>query len=159
MSNYILRSDLVQGSDAWHEWRKGKMSASKIAAVMGKSPYTTRLQEWEATKFGVVKEKTAAMQRGNDLEDPARRALIASLGDLYQFEPICVESTMYPWMIASLDGFFIDSQDKVWACEIKCPGKRDHMTAMLGAAPEHYMPQLQHTHLPSLSGWYVLLFI
>ncbi len=145
MSSYILRKDLVQGSPQWHEWRKGKIGASSVAPIMGLSPYTTKLQCWETFKFGSVKEKTAAMQRGNDLEETARMALNSHFDPHVTFEPVCVESCMYPWLIASLDGVTFDEHGNVYmACEIKCPGKRDHDIALKGTVPEHYYPQLQH---------------
>jgi putative phage-type endonuclease len=156
--NYVLRNDLIQGSAEWHEWRKGKIGASSVAPIMGLSPYTTKLQCWETFKFGLVKEKTAAMQRGNDLEESARIALNAYLDPNVNFEPVCVESCMYPWLIASLDGVTFDKDGNVHlACEIKCPGKRDHEIALNGFVPQHYYPQLQHIMcilgLPMMIYW------
>lgn len=145
MSSYIERKDLVQGSPEWHAWRKGKIGASSVAPIMGLSPYTTPLQTWEQFKFGTVKEKTAAMQRGNDLEEKARSSLNAYLNGSFHFTPTCVESGYYPWLIASLDGVSYNCDGEIdMACEIKCPGRKDHAVALSGFVPEHYMPQLQH---------------
>ncbi len=158
MSSYILRNDLIQGSDEWHAWRKGKIGASSVAPIMGLSPYCTPLQIWEQFKFGLVKEKTAAMQRGNDLEEAARNGLNFLFEDQYSFAPTCVESPMYDWLIASLDGVSFDHTGRIeMACEIKCPGRKDHQMALMGFVPEHYYPQLQHImyilDLPMMIYW------
>jgi predicted phage-related endonuclease len=44
-------------------------------------------------------------------------------------------------MIASFDGI---SVKRDYALEIKCPGKKDHGTALKGSIPIKYYPQLQH---------------
>lgn len=142
MSSYTLRSDLVQGTDQWHEWRKGKIGASSVAGIMGLSPYATKLQTWEKFKFNTSTDQNAAMKRGNDLEETARKKLNELTG--IPFAPMCIEHSEISWCIASLDGFYQDPAGKIFAAEIKCPGRRDHQTALEGHVPEHYYPQLQH---------------
>jgi predicted phage-related endonuclease len=44
-------------------------------------------------------------------------------------------------MRASLDGYNLELSRVL---EIKCPGKEDHKTAMAGAVPEKYLPQVQY---------------
>jgi putative phage-type endonuclease len=76
------------------------------------------------------------MQRGLDLEPIARENFIRSTG--IQVMPIVV---VKDWAMASLDGM---SDDGSCIVEIKCPGSRDHSTALKGKIPDHYQAQLQH---------------
>lgn len=80
----IIHRDIVQGSDEWHAIRAGKWSASKAATIMGGLD-TKGLADlikdvaWERV-FGPIGGgfKSAAMERGNELEPEAR--------DWYAFE-------------------------------------------------------------------------
>lgn len=80
----IIHRDITQGTDAWHAIRAGKWSASKAATIMGGLD-TKGLSDlvkdvaWERV-FGPVGGgyKSAAMERGNELEPEAR--------DWYAFE-------------------------------------------------------------------------
>ena len=80
----IIHRDIVQGTDEWHSIRAGKWSASKAATIMGGLD-TKGLADlvkdvaWERV-FGPIGGgfKSAAMERGNELEPEAR--------DWYAFE-------------------------------------------------------------------------
>jgi len=78
------------------------------------------------------------MQRGLELEPEARKAFEAMTGEF-----VNPEFRLHPdikWMGASFDGI----NESGVICEIKCPGKDDHVCAVAGKVPEKYMPQLQH---------------
>jgi len=133
-------SCLVQNSDEWLEWRKGKIGASDAPIIMGVSPWQTPYDLW-CQKLSLTKPRqiNSAMQRGHDLEDKARALYEYKTG--YFVLPQVREHFNIEYMIASLDGITIDGQHAV---EIKCAGKEDHNKAICGEVPEKYYPQLQH---------------
>lgn len=133
MSYKIL--DLIQGSPEWHTWRKGKIGASMIASVMGLNPFETPLQIYYRIMDDLQVEENEAMRLGKELEVVARQRYNEKHG--VNFQPICIESLEFPWMIASLDGF-LDGK----AIEIKC-GEKTHKIAQFGEIPPYYYPQLQ----------------
>lgn len=143
--------DLKQNTPEWLEFRRNRIGASDVPAIMGVSPFDTPYSLW-SRKLGLIPEKikTSAMQRGSDLESQALRCFNNEMGlSLY---PQVVQFNCYEWAIASLDGY----DGKSTAVEIKCPRKEDHDLAMNGKIPEKYYPQLQHQMLVAgLSGiWY-----
>lgn len=142
MSSFIVH-DLVQGSQEWLDFRKGKIGASDVAAILGLSPWETKLQIWERMHGGKTKEKNEAMQRGNDLEPEALSAANMMFSGGAIFLPTVLQSKKNPDLIASLDGY------REWMgireiLEIKCPGEEDHSIAQKNKIPEKYYPQLQH---------------
>lgn len=136
----MLAIDLVQGSPEWLAFRQNKIGASDAPVIMGVSPWTTPHALWEQ-KVGLrpAQATTARMQRGHDLEEPARQQFAQLMG--IEVDPMVVQHREHDWMIASLDG--LDKQGKCLV-EIKHPGINDHMTALQGQVPEKYKPQLQH---------------
>jgi putative phage-type endonuclease len=132
--------DLQQNTPEWLEWRRDKIGASEVAAILGVSPYDTAYTLWER-KLGLIpeKEKTFAMQRGHDLEDKIRNDFIKESG--IDLEPKVLTSEEHPFLIASLDGISLDGKTVI---EIKCPNKEDHFLAKKGEVPSKYFPQLQH---------------
>ncbi len=132
-------SALVQQSPEWLEMRRSKIGASDAAAIMGVSPWKTPYQLWEE-KLGLRRnESNAAMKRGVEMEEEARRAFEMQTGIIVF--PDVIFHSQNEWMMASLDGIDIERKTIV---EIKCPGKVDHASAMDGIVPEKYFPQLQH---------------
>lgn len=133
-------NNLKQGSQEWLEWRKDKISATAASVIMGVSPWQT-LEELYLEKIGLSEPqpKNWAMQRGLDLEPFARKAFEVFIND--DVFPELRVHTEFPWMVASLDGINLDGSIVV---EIKCPGKKDHDTALSGKIPEKYYAQLQH---------------
>lgn len=107
---------------------------------MGESPWKTIHELW-LEKLGKKKpqKKTEAMQRGNDLEPVARSLFEFETGTDYP--PIVLRHPKHEFMIASLDGYH---QITNTICEIKCPGPKDHQTALDGKVPQKYYAQLQH---------------
>lgn len=127
----------VQGTPEWLELRRSKITATDASVIMGASHWKTKVQLYyekiSATKPMSPNER---MQRGIDLEPVARELFSIKTG--IAVSPAVIVNG---WMMASLDGMSKDGQDIV---EIKCPGARDHGTALTGHVPDHYYPQLQH---------------
>ena len=142
-----------QNTNEWLSWRRGGIGASDAPVIMGLSPWQ-KAHDLLRIKTGQAEERPAngAMQRGKTLEPLARRAYVSHTS--IEVEPVCVQSLLYPWMRASLDGLSADSRHVV---EIKCPGEKDHQLADSGFVPEKYYAQLQHilavTGLAEISYW------
>lgn len=113
--------DLIQGSDEWLELRKGKITGTRAHTVLvnGKGLDTlidTLVIELISESSG-ISFKSAAMQRGNDLEPLAREAFeVAEIDFREVFE---VGSIIHPKIsefMISPDGLF----EKYGSLEIKC---------------------------------------
>lgn len=132
----------------WHLWRTKGIGGSDAPIIMGVSPYMSRhallLQKasrWKYTakKGFQVAGKSAAAQRGTDLEPVARNLYIALHGR--DIAPACVMHNDIDWLRASLDGL---TEDFDLSVEIKCINKFAHQTALGGLVPGQYWPQVQH---------------
>lgn len=130
---------LIQGTDAWLELRKTKVTASDAAVIMGMNPWKTPYMLWKE-KMGLIppQEENEAMRRGSDLEPIARELFNLKLN--MAFEPAVVFHPENEWMMASLDGM----SDLGNIVEIKCPGEKTHAIALNGKIPDYYYPQVQH---------------
>ena len=135
----VQGEESIQGSNAWKEFRKDKIGASDVATILGVNPWETPLEFFERRIHGIEKPKSAAMQRGNDLENEARRRINEKMGRNYQ--PYVLQSYDNPNLIVSLDGIYVD-EDAVHIIEIKCPGKKTHEIAQSGQIPFYYIPQI-----------------
>lgn len=113
--------DLQQGTDEWKEWRTAGVTATDAVVLAGASPYKTRWRLW-AEKTGYCSEvdlsRNPLVKRGHEQEDVARQAAEAYFDDL--LIPVCIQSKMWPWLRASLDG--INSLDE--PVELKNPSER-----------------------------------
>ena len=139
----IEGEESIQGSAAWLKFREGKIGASQVAAILNESPFQTKLELWEEIVFKQPKTKNKAMQRGNDLE-PKARAHVNGLNERFRFQPAVIQNLQYPYLMASLDGYYENEQGKPHILEIKCPGKDGHSIALSGEIPKYYFPQLQY---------------
>ena len=132
--------DLVQDTDAWHQWRKSGIGASEIAAVMGVCPYSTRHAVW-MVKTGRSKgfAGNSFTEHGKALEAAARaRYEIQTMRDMV---PSCATHPTFTMCLASLDGW---NAEEKRILEIKCPKTRTVIDAALaGKVAEHYIPQCQ----------------
>lgn len=137
--------DLAQNTPEWLEFRRDKIGASDAPIILGVSPFKTPYQLYLDKIERREQSQNAAMKRGHDMEEEARK-YFCTVYEMIHLEkinvvPYVVQSDTYEWMIASLDGLDIEKNILV---EIKCPGQKDHDIAISGKIPEHYIPQLQH---------------
>jgi len=130
--------NLEQGSPEWLEFRRMGIGASDAPSIMGVG-FKTAEQLLDDKLSGKEQIVNVAMQRGKDLEEPARQAFMQATG--LSVAPAVVVSDDLSWQFASLDG--MDMMQEFFV-EIKCPGYKDHATAMVGMIPAKYYPQLQH---------------
>lgn len=145
----------IQGSKSWLSFRTGKLGASDASTIMGENPYETPSQFYDRFMLGESKPKTPAMERGTRLEPLARKWLNDKIGTNY--EPVVIQSRVYPGLIASLDGYFEDAEGNPFIVEIKCGGEKNHMIAVNGKVPGHYRAQLQHQMM--LTGVDQMLYV
>lgn len=131
---------LDQNTPEWSAFRRSHLGASEAAIVMGASPWSTPYALW-LRKVGLApeQEQNEAMRRGHALEEEARESFISIVSK--RVAPLVATHDEYEWMSASFDGINIEEALLV---EIKCPGIKDHETAINGKVPDKYYPQLQH---------------
>lgn len=126
---------LIQGSDEWLAYRRTKITSTDAAIIMGVDEYTTPFERYQQ-KLGLSPETyvTSAMRRGQLLEDAARDAYTRRTDNAMM--PAVIESTLYPWLMTSLDGI---TPEENLILEIKCP--KDWQVERV---PECYWCQCQH---------------
>lgn len=133
--------DLTEGTDDFREWRGMRgIGGGDAASITGESPYQSAYQTWliktrRAERDGL----NAAMQRGIDMEEQARKEWEFEAGET--FTPVNLIHADYPFIRAQIDGWN-DSHTVV--VEIKCPGAKTHAIAQKGQIPAYYLPQLDH---------------
>lgn len=131
-----------QGSQEWLDWRKGLLTATDCPMLLGLSPYATPFQGWQR-KTGKIPEQaeTEPMRRGKRDEPIAREWFNKEFG--LEMEPVCVESTYFPFIGASLDGL---SKCGRYILEIKSNGAQYHF-GLNDGIPEFHNCQMQHQFL------------
>ena len=113
--------DVIQRTPEWERWRAQGVTASEAAIVLGRSPYKTPWRLW-AERTGLARAADLSanphVQRGNALEDAARRAFEERHDTLLL--PLCGESEEHPVLRASFDGIADDGAP----VELKVPAER-----------------------------------
>ncbi|MDQ0082888.1 putative phage-related endonuclease [Variovorax boronicumulans] len=132
--------DLIQGSDAWDQFRLTHFGASEAAAMLGLSKKTTRNDLLRMKKTGIAKEFSDWFQKnvldhGHAVEAPARQIMQAVIGE-----------TLYPVtcsdgeISASCDGLTM-AEDIAW--ENKQWNEAYAALVIAGQVPEEHLPQCQ----------------
>ena len=138
---------MKQGTDEWRNARLGKVTASRIADIMGKTKtgYGAARKNYMAQLIcerltGKAEEgfKSAPMQRGNDLEPVARAVYIIETGRDVE-ETGMIEHPTIAMSGASPDGLI--GPDGL--IEIKCPNTATHLEFVFTNEPKPaYMLQM-----------------
>jgi putative phage-type endonuclease len=130
---------LEQNTDAWLDFRKGKIGASDIPIILGISPYSTPYELWRKKMgFADDEKETSSQRRGKALEPEILDSI--NKEGFYDFMPEVKQHAFFDWAIASLDGY--DEKSRV-VLEIKCTSKKNHQMVKLGNCPDIYYPQIQ----------------
>ena len=139
---------VLQGTPEWFEQRRGKVTASRIADLMAKtkSGYSTSRQNYLMQLLcerltGKIEEgyKSAAMQRGNDLEAEARNWYQLETGESVE-EVSFIDHPKINFAGASPDGF-VGAEGLI---EIKCPNTATHIETLRKKEPiDRYYKQMQ----------------
>ena len=132
--------ELEQNTQEWLNFRDLHIGTSDAPIIMGISPWKTPHTLWlDKIGAGEKEETNFYMNRGIDLEPIALQEYNKMTG--FNCVPKIAVSSTYDFLSASFDGFDIE---KKCAVEIKCPGEKDHLSAVEGTIPAKYYPQLQH---------------
>lgn len=134
---------LIQGSKEWLDYRRFRIGASEVSAILGIDPYCTRLELWTKKLMCFENKTNDAMRRGSSLEPVVRNMHNEQEG--LNYEPACIEHEDLPYLFCSLDGWDANAEPKI--IEIKCLKKEHHELARDGQILNHYMAQLQHQML------------
>jgi putative phage-type endonuclease len=132
--------ELEQGSQQWLSWRQQHITATDAGIILGLNNFKGIHQLWQE-KMGFVEPEPSnpAMLRGQMLESIARDLLYDQVG--LNFKPMVIESDIYPWMGASLDGI---NYSRDAACEIKCMKLSKHLNVSLKTLDPCHYAQIQH---------------
>lgn len=139
---------IEQGSAAWFSMRMGKVTASKVADIMGKlkngaepagvKNYRAQLVCERLTNTVEETYTNGAMQRGIDLEPMARECYEFLTGTTVE-QVAFVDHPSIAMSGASPDGLCGDDG----LVEIKCPNTATHIEYLLGGKPPaQYIPQM-----------------
>ena len=144
---------MEQRSPEWLAWRNGGIGSSDAASIVGVSPYKSRASLLREKRKAVRGEAPPqrdswAMARGR-ANEPAVARWCESWFGVSLSQP-CGEHDTHPFIRASYDGYEGDPKaGTVTVWEIKCPKREDHLDALAGRVPKHYMPQCSHLLLVS----------
>lgn len=133
------RISLDQGTPAWHEWRKNKLTASRIAQIMGCSPYGTPYSLWCEMTGRVPPQKWNDSMKYGERMEPLIRAYWEEKTDT-GYLPCCYNHPEIHYIGASLDGIDLDEQNII---EIKACNKEVFDLAKEGQVVDHYNVQMQ----------------
>lgn len=144
-----------QRTEEWHEARRGRVTASRIADVMMK-PTTAGYQNYRAQLVcerltGVVSEgfTSAAMQHGIDTE-PQARAMYELVSGQPTAECGFIQHPTLEWSGASPDGLVGDRG----LVEIKCPQPAKHIANLTGGSIDRgYLLQMQWQMVCTERDW------
>lgn len=141
-------SEIIQGSDEWKALRLGKVTASRVSDVVGRTKsgygagranYMAQLIAERLTNTVVESYTNAAMQHGTETEPEARAAYEFYQGVAVK-EVAFVPHPKIDQAGCSPDGL-VDDDGLV---EIKCPNTATHLETLLGqAVPSKYETQMQ----------------
>ena len=148
--------ELEQGTSQWLAWRHNGIGASEASTVMrwGESRSKTASKLLQKKRGPVILNsfKSEAMALGTKLEPEARNLYNDRTGK--NVRPVCVQSSKYDWLRASLDGL---STNHDMAVEIKCGATVYRSVSQSHSVPDYYYGQVQHilaaTGLDSLDFW------
>jgi putative phage-type endonuclease len=143
MTDLKVYSDIIQGSDAWFDVKRGKVSASNFADVLAKGQGKTR----RAYMLRLVAEKLTGqteptytnqfMEDGKEREDEAR-AYYEGVNDCQVEQVGFIE--LNEDIGCSPDGLIGEEG----GLEIKCPKSTTHIEYILqGVLPSEYEKQVQ----------------
>ncbi len=132
--------ELVQGTDAWHQFRLEHFGASEAAAMLGLSSKVKRNELLRMKHTGVAKEFSDWVQKnildnGHEVEALARPIAEASIGD--ELYPATYSEGK---LSASCDGLTMDGstafEHKQWNVELAA-------AVSAGTLPDEHQPQCQ----------------
>jgi len=135
-------NNIEQGSAAWHQLRKGKITGTTLKAIMGTpKAYTDAIYELIAERLTVGVDGDIdyenPMDRGNRLEPDAISIFELETGKKVERTGFCEDDTN-PNICNSPDGLVEDTNDTE-AVEAKCPEGKNYVKMWLtNEVPDQY---------------------
>lgn len=135
---------LAQSDDreAWLTMRKQLITASDVAAIMGRNPYKSALEVY-TDKLGITDtEPTEAMEIGLRMEPVILDLYRDRTGRVAKpFQRLC-RSKRWPWLGATCDAYTVDEQRREIVLELKNASEylAEHWEESI---PPYYTPQIQ----------------
>ena len=139
---------IEQGTPEWHELRRGKVTASRVADILAKTKtgasasrqnYLIELALQRTTKTIQPSYTNEAMAWGTSTEPQARVAYEVKTGNFVDQVPFIDHPTIQ-WFGCSPDGL----EDKDGLLEIKCPNSATHWEYFKAKEPpKKYFIQMQ----------------
>lgn len=146
-----MEAYLIQGSEAWKEARKMRITGTDASCILGINPYKSAYALWrQKMDLDPPEVENEAMRRGTMLEPLAREWCNNYF--MKTFEPKVI---IKDFMMASLDGISNDGREII---EIKC-GHKAFSSAYNGEIPNYYVCQMQHQmHVADVDLAYYVAF-
>jgi putative phage-type endonuclease len=153
--------NVEQGSDEWHDYRKGKISGTMLSDLYSKrGNRKIGFYELIAEKLAIDPDGENRMDRGLRLEDEALEKFQKLTGKNVDRIGICVHDE-YPEIINSPDGLINNDGKYTEAVEIKCLSSSRHLQAVIeNEVPDEYEAQkLQYFIVnPDLQTLYFIFY-
>lgn len=137
---------ICRASDAdWHSERTHGIGASEAACLIGENPWKSTIQLY-AEKVGALPppdlSDNEAVFWGTRLESVVRDVYGERTRRYIDEGGILLRSTVYPWALATLDGWTSDSElGPYWPLEVKTTGAA-RGDDWLDGPPRHYVVQV-----------------
>ena len=140
----IARYDIIQGTEAWHRIRYGKIGGTKAKELLTVSDTLLiellgeHTEDFELDEDSYISKD---MERGYELE-PRARELLNQHESIELIECGWIQNETYKLLGISPDGI---SKDETIQCEIKCPAQKKHTkTIYLDEIPLDNIHQCVH---------------
>lgn len=154
-------TDIIQGSEEWHQLRLGKITASRIADVLATiktgeaaSRADYRMQLVCERLNGKHEESYTNQYMANGIElEPNARAWYEVERNIFVTQVPFIQHPILSFAGASPDGV-VEDEDELGLIEIKCPKATTHAKTMLeDRVPTKYIPQMQWQMACSGAKW------
>ena len=144
---------IIQNDADWLKWRCDGIGGSDVPIIMGLSSYSTRkkLLMEKAKRLWKEQEYNYILELGHRAEEHQRKLLTVNSGVLFEDKVVdnpVIESKVYPWLRASLDGYVprllnnVVGTPYIW--EHKLVGRKKYEKIQDGICPDDFFVQIQH---------------
>ena len=137
--------DLMQGTQAWHDFRKKTVGSSDAPIVLNISPYKTPRELWlEKTDGAIIADekkddsKEFIFSKGHDVEKKIRKDYFEYTG--FEMNPVVIIHPKIPYLSASLDGY----HPAKGILEAKLVGNEYLGNVKKGSIKPDHFAQMQH---------------
>jgi putative phage-type endonuclease len=153
--------DVIQGSEEWLEYRKGKISGTMLSDLYSKRG-TRKIGFYQliAERLATEPDGENPMERGLRLEEEAAQTFVEMTGKHVEIAGVCVHDG-YPEIINSPDRLIRTGDVFGEALEIKCLSSARHLEAVItNGIPDEFVPQSAQYFIvnPDLQRLYFMFY-